>query len=89
MVRAIPKKDWLIIILRATCFYLLGTTLYLLAVTHTKIANVAVISSIPMTAFFGFFLGEKFNFKKLILVIASFIGAASVGITNFHDIFLI
>lgn len=84
--KTIPTKDWLIIIFRTISYYLIGTVLYVLAVLNTKIGNVAVIGSLPLVAVFGFLLGEKFTWKKLLFVLLAFLGTAIMGITNYKDL---
>ena len=84
--KKINKTEWLILIFRATAYYLLGAALFNKAVLLTKISTVAFIGSIPMTAILGFLiLKEKITLQKIFFITLSFIGVIAISINNFAD----
>ena len=84
--KKINKTEWLLLIFRATAYYLLGAALFNKAVLLTKISTVAFIGSIPMTAILGFLiLKEKITLQKIFFITLSFIGVIAISINNFAD----
>src|SRR5690348_3926687 len=62
----IPKKDWIIMILRALSYYVIGVTLFTLAILNTTLGNVSLLQSLPIVAIFGvLFFKEKLTRWKL------------------------
>ena len=87
-IKAIPSKDWGIMLFRVIIGYLLGASLYRESLTLTKITNVTFIQSIPFAAVFGFILfKEKFTFKKLLLLLAAYVGVLLIAIRDYSSIF--
>ena len=84
--KKITRAEWLLLILRAAAYYLLGAALFNKAVLLTKISTVAFIGSIPMTAILGFLiLKEKATLQKIFYITLSFIGVIVISINNFSD----
>lgn len=80
----LPRREWLIVAIRAIIYYFFGVILYTESLLLTKISDVAFISAIPMTAILGFLiLREKLTTKKLLLVLLSFLGAVSLSVHDF------
>jgi len=78
-----PKKDLLLIVFRATSYFLLGVVLNTQALLLTKISNVTLIGTVPITALLGFIvLREKITLNKILLVGLSFMGALIVAVNN-------
>lgn len=87
-IKAIPQKDWVIMLFRVIIGYLLGASLYRESLTLTKISNVTFIQSIPFAAVFGFILfKEKFTFKKLLLLLVAYLGVLLIAIKDYSSIF--
>jgi drug/metabolite transporter (DMT)-like permease len=81
-----PGRDFLLIIFRATCYYLLGVVLNTQALLLTKISNVTLIGTVPITAILGFIiLREKITLKKVLLIVLSFVGALIVAVSSFSE----
>ncbi|HET9946974.1 MAG TPA: DMT family transporter [Patescibacteria group bacterium] len=87
-IKKIPIQDWGVLIFRSISFYVIGSMLFSLAAITTKIGNVAVIGSIPMTAILGFLIGEKFSFKKGLYIFISFVGIILIAAPNIQELFL-
>lgn len=84
----LPVKEWVIIIIRATIYYLFGVVLYTQALLLTKISNVALIGAIPSTAILGFIiLREKVTPLKLLLVLLSAVGVFIISVKDFSHLF--
>jgi len=87
--KKLPLKEWGLLALRAFSYYLLGVVLYTQALLLTKIANVAFIGAIPMTAILGFIiLKERLTFEKISLVFLSFLGVLAISAQDFSNIFV-
>lgn len=83
----LPLKEWGLLALRAFSYYLLGVVLYTQALLLTKIANVAFIGAIPMTAILGFIiLRERLTLEKISLISLSFLGVLAISAQNFSNI---
>ncbi len=81
-----PFRDLLLIIFRATFYFLLGVVLNTQALLLTKISNVTLIGTIPIMAILGFIiLKEKVTVKKILLITLAFIGAFVVSVKNFSN----
>jgi drug/metabolite transporter (DMT)-like permease len=77
----LKKKDISLLFIRSLSYYPLGVVLYTHAVLSTKISNVAFIDSVPMTSLLGFLiLKEKFSIKKILPVIAAFMGVLIISL---------
>lgn len=83
---SLPAKDLFWIIFRASAYFLLGVVLNTQALLLTKISNVTLIGTVPVTALLGFILlKEKPTLGKIILIVISFIGALIISVTNFSS----
>lgn len=87
--KKISKKEWLLIIARTSASFVFGAMLWIKAVTITKLANVAFIDALPITATLSFlFLKEKVTAKKLLYVFLSFAGVIILLLKDFSSIFI-
>lgn len=85
--RRISGREWLLLTIRAFSLYLLGVNLYTRALLLTKYSNVSFIGSLPLVALFGFILfKERLTFKKVLLVVFAFIGAALISVSNYSNL---
>ncbi len=86
--KKIKPEEWLLLIFRATTYYLLGLALYTKSILLTKISTVSFIGSIPMTAILGMLLyREKITYKKVAFLLLSFIGVVIISVKDFSSIF--
>lgn len=85
--KKISSKEWLLIIFRSISYYLFGIALFTKAVLLTKISTVSFISSIPMTAIFGFIvLKEKITFNKIFYILLAFTGVIIISVKDFSSL---
>jgi len=83
-IKKIPKKDWVITLVRVVIGYLIGAPLYREAIVITKISNVTFIQSLPFAAIFGWILfKEKFTFLKFFLVLLAYFGVILIAIKDY------
>lgn len=88
--KSLPLKEWGILVFRGFIYYFLGVSLYTQALLLTKISSVHFIGAIPMTAILGFFLfKERLTLKKVILILLSFIGVATISVQDFSHLLVI
>lgn len=86
VIKATPKKDILLLILRSFIL-VIGIGLFTASIMKAKFANINFIYSLPTMALLGLiFLKEKLTLKKLILLITAFVGAALVATNNISSI---
>lgn len=86
-IKRIPRRDQVIMLLRIIFGSLLASSLYRESLVLTKISNVTFIQSIPFNAIFGFLLlKEKFNLKKLGLLIVAFIGVLLISVQDYASV---
>ena len=83
----IPKKDWLIIIVRSLSMYVLGVSLFTYGIVNAKYSNVSFISALPLTSVLGFLLlKEKFTLEKAFYVLMAFVGVVVISVTVFTNL---
>ncbi|MDZ4228637.1 MAG: DMT family transporter, partial [Patescibacteria group bacterium] len=83
----ISWRDLWPMLARVISYYLLGVTLFTKAIILTTISNVSFINALPFTALLGWLIfREKFNLKKLALVILAFIGAILILVKDWSTI---
>ncbi len=80
----ISVKEWFLILSRVLAIFLLGSPLWVAGANITKLANVGLIDSLPLTAVISLVLGlDKFNIKKAILILLSFLGVVILSVKDF------
>lgn len=85
----VPRKDWLILLLRSLTMYVFGVSLFTYGIINAKYSNVSFISALPLTAVFGFLLlKEKLTLKKVLYVLLAFLGVVFISVPDFNNIFL-
>ncbi|MDF5724403.1 MAG: DMT family transporter [Rhizonema sp. PD37] len=88
-VHHIPLGEWLLIFLRGSAIYLFGITFGTRAFIAAKYSNVAFIMALPVTALLGLIIFRgSFNFRKIILLITSFIGVLIIAVKDYTQIFI-
>lgn len=86
VVRNLPVRDWLVLLLMGVVGYSAGVLFITLGALNAKLVNVSVLTStIPFfVAIYAFFVLHKRTSKKLlVLLLVSFIGAAMVATKSF------
>ncbi len=82
----ISVKEWLLLTVR-TASNVLAATLWVYATPITKLANIAFIDSLPLTAVLSFlFVLEKASWKKVVWVAMSFLGVFVVSVKNLSNL---
>ena len=85
--RKISRNEWLLLVFRSICLYLIGVTYFTKAVILTKLSNVLFIQAFPITAILGFIiLKERFTLEKTLLIIISFLGIVLVSVKDYSGI---
>lgn len=86
--KKISKREWLLLAARAAAMFVFGATLWVKATTLTKLANVAFIDAVPLTATLTFLLRkEEITARKTLLLLLSFIGVLILSIKDINSIF--
>lgn len=84
---SVPKMDWLIILSRIICGYIIGGFLYREAVFIAKISNVTFIQALPFAAVFGWlFFKEQLTLKKLALLLVAYVGVVLIAVTDYSNV---
>lgn len=84
----LPTSEWLVIFFRASTLYLFGVSLFTYGILNAKYSNVSFISTLPLTAVFGFLLlRERFSFKKLFYILLAFFGVVFISVSDMNNIF--
>lgn len=79
----ISAKEWGLLYIRALFFHVLGGSLFTLAMTLAKYANVSLIGSLPLTALFGYILlRDKLSMSKVIFLLSASFGGMLIGVND-------
>lgn len=85
--KKISKKEWGLLIFRSFSWYVLGVTMFSLAIVKTKYSNVSFISALPLTAVTGFILlKEKVTLQKIIFVLLAFAGVLLISVEDYSNL---
>jgi drug/metabolite transporter (DMT)-like permease len=85
-----PKKDKLLVTMRAAESYLFASTFNIKAFVLAKYSNVTFLEAIPTTAILGLiFLQEKPTRNKFLIIALSFIGVLFIIVKDAHNLFTI
>jgi len=83
----IPRREWLIVALRAFISYGVAVTLISKAATLTLLGNVAFIGALPFVPLLGFiFLKEKVTWWKLTFIFGAILGVALLSVHDLHNL---
>lgn len=82
--KKITLSEWLLLFIRSAASFVFGAALWVQASTITKLANIAFIDALPITATLSFlFLKEKATIQKIILLLFSYIGVILLSVKDF------
>lgn len=85
--RKIARREWALLIARATLGYFLGALLWVKGFSSAKLANAAFIDAIPMSSLLAFFiLRERVTHKKIFFVFLTFLGAFFISVRDFSHL---
>ncbi len=85
--KSMGKKEWLLFVVRAGAFYLIGINLFTRSLLLTKYSSVSFISSLPLTAVFGFLLfNEKVTLRKCSLILLAFLGVVLISVKDYSNL---
>lgn len=85
----IPKRDWIVLVVRVVCFYLLGSAINAGAFLSTTYSNVTFLGAIPTTAVLGIiFFQEKITAKKILFIALACLGVFLITITDYTHAFI-
>jgi drug/metabolite transporter (DMT)-like permease len=70
------RRDWLVYVVRAIFLYVVGVGLFTLAVTHTKLATVSFVSSLPILGVMAWVMFRE----KMRASTVPFIGLSIIGL---------
>jgi drug/metabolite transporter (DMT)-like permease len=83
--RAVPARDWRLIVLRCAVGYIGAGWAYVAALTHTSIANVAFLGSLPFEAVVGLFLlKERVTSQVFLGISLCVIGTWAISSPEWH-----
>ena len=83
----LPKKEWLILLIRVFLGNVAAVVLYTLAAQQAKIGPVAFMQAFPSLALLAVIvMHEKLTMKKGLSVLLSFVGVLIVVVENSHDL---
>lgn len=86
--KKISSKEWALIIVRSLASFVFGAMLWVKASTMTKLANLAFIDSLPLTAAITFlFAAEKVTAKKIIYLLLSVLGVLILSLKDYSNLF--
>jgi drug/metabolite transporter (DMT)-like permease len=84
---ALPGKEWLVILFRASIGSMLAVALYTLAAQQAKIGVVAFMQVLPSTALLGILLfHERVSKARAGAILLAFLGASLVVVQNLGDL---
>lgn len=89
VIKKLPRRDWLVLLLMGVVGYSVGVGLITLGAINAKLVNVSVLTStIPFfVAIYSYFaLRKKVSRQMLILLMLSFVGAAMVATKAFPPV---
>ena len=87
IIKIIPRKEWVILSVRAVLTYCLGVTLFSYAVVETKISNASFIQALPWVAIFWWtLLKEKFSKEDGFFVFLACLGSLLIGIKDLREL---
>ena len=76
LLQRVDLRDWLLIIVRTSCMYLLGVGFSAIAYLSGEYSTVSLIKALPMAAIFGLLIfREPTTLLKLLFIFLSFLGA--------------
>lgn len=79
----ISLLEWVLLVGRSAAMFVFGATLWVKATTITKLANVAFIDALPITATLSLvFRWEKVTVQKIVLLLMSFLGVIILSVKN-------
>lgn len=82
----LPRKEWVLLAVRGLATYLLGVTLFSMALIHTKVGTAALMSTLPLVPVAGFlFFGEKLTIGKILCTLGAFGGAFLIAINDLSN----
>lgn len=85
--RKISAAEWLLLFARSGALFVVAAPLWVKATTLTKLANVAFVDALPITAALGFlFRFEKVTVKKVVLLLISFIGVVIISVKDWSNL---
>jgi drug/metabolite transporter (DMT)-like permease len=85
----VPKKDWVVILLRSVSLYVLAVPLVSQSILTTKYSNASLIGGLPLAALLGFIiLKEKATVPKILYLTLAFVGVALIGVKDITNIFV-
>lgn len=82
-IAALPAKEWWVVGFRVIIGSVAAVALYTVAAQKSKIGPVAFMQVVPIMAVLSvLFFGEKLSLRKALVILLSFVGAASVAVSG-------
>lgn len=88
VLRTFGPREWMLLFIRAFAGYVVGVGLFVLAVNHTTVANVAFICALPLTSVWGVMLyGERIRVSTCVGLALALCGLTAVSLGELSDPF--